>query len=259
MSNCSTVVGLVKCQNYAPEAVSAAISQAIDFLGGIEKFVKPGQKVLIKPNILNSSPPAKGITTHPEIIRALIRLVLRAGGIPYVGDSPGLGSARKGAEGCGILKVVWEEGAHFIDFHHAAHIGEINFSSGRVLKQVQFVKAVLEMDVVINAAKLKTHGFTGITAAVKNLFGCLPGLLKSQCHVRFARKEDFDLMLLDILQLVKPALNIVDAVVAMEGEGGPVTGALRPMNIIVAGVDAVAVDSVCAVLTGKQPHDFGFL
>jgi ferredoxin len=157
------------------------------------------------------------------------------------------------------LKVAQEEGAHFIDFHQPDQSGEINFPAGRVMKTTRFVKAVLEMDVVINAAKLKTHPYTGITAAVKNLFGCIPGLVKSQCHVRFARKEDFNLMLLDILQLVKPALNIVDAVAAMEGEGGPATGALRPMNLIVAGEDAVAVDSICAALTGRPPHAFGFL
>jgi len=118
---------------------------------------------------------------------------------------------------------------------------------------------VLEADIVINVAKLKTHAYSGITAAVKNLFGCVSGLVKSQLHLQYPHKDEFDLMLFDILRLVKPTLNIVDAVVAMEGVGGPVTGNPRHMNLIIAGKDAVAVDAICAALTGKEPTDFNFL
>ena len=104
-------VSIIKCQDYTQTQVETAVSALLDHLGGIAKFVKPTQKVLIKPNLLTGSPPEKAAATHPEIVRAVIKLVKKAGGIPLVGDSPGFETPRHAAEGSGILKVVEEEGA----------------------------------------------------------------------------------------------------------------------------------------------------
>lgn len=249
-------VSIIKCNDYSKHQVEAAVSALLEYLGGIEKYVKPSQKVLLKPNILSGSPPEKAAATHPEVIRALIRQVKKAGGIPLVGDSPGFEAPRRAAQGSGILKVVEEEGATLVGFNQGK---EVSFKEGIACKKMTIVIDVLSADVIVNVAKLKSHGYSGITAAVKNTFGCMPGLVKSQFHLKYPLKNDFDMMLLDVFRMVKPTLNIVDAVVAQEGEGGPITGAPRAMNLMIAGEDGVAVDSICAVLTGKQPRDFNFL
>ncbi|MDI6731148.1 MAG: DUF362 domain-containing protein, partial [Candidatus Margulisbacteria bacterium] len=249
-------VSLIKCSSYDQSEVDSAIQQTLAAMGGLESFVKLGQKVLIKPNLLMSAEPDKGITTHPTIVKSVIKAVKQLGAIPLVGDSPGFELSKRAVEKCGFLQVINEEQAIFCDFGQGK---EVEFKEGFVCKKIFLAKELLGCDVIINLAKLKTHGFIGITAAVKNLFGCIPGLLKSQLHLRYPNKNDFDLMLLDLLRIIKPAINIVDAVVVMEGEGGPTTGNLRKMNLIACGTDAVAVDAVCALLTGKQPQDFNFL
>ncbi|MBU0687263.1 MAG: DUF362 domain-containing protein [Candidatus Margulisbacteria bacterium] len=251
-----TAISLVQCKDYSPEKVEAALWQALGQLGGIAAFVKPSQKVLIKPNILTAAPPEKASVTHPQIIRALIRMVKKAGGEAWVGDSPGFESPKRAAEGSGILKVSQEEGAQFVDFNRGR---EVEFKDGFICKNVMLVNEALDADVIINVAKLKSHVYSGITAAVKNIFGCIPGIIKSQFHLKYPHKDDFNLMLLDLVRIVKPTLNIVDAILAMEGEGGPSNGAPLKMGLLVAGRDAVAVDSVCASLVGKKPLDFDFL
>lgn len=249
-------VSIVKCNSYNQEEVDRAVQKSIDLLGGLSSFIKSNDKVLIKPNILLGLPPESAAATHPAIVSAIIRLVKSLGIKPKVGDSPGFESLRKAAEGSGILKAIDEGGAEFREFNQAE---EIEFKDGLVCKKMKIAKEVIAADIIINTAKLKTHNYTGLTAAVKNLFGCIPGLIKSQFHLQYCRKNDFELMLLDILKFVKPTLNIVDAVVAMEGMGGPTTGSPRKMNLIISGTDAISVDAVCAALTGKKPGDFNYL
>ncbi|NQT30223.1 MAG: DUF362 domain-containing protein, partial [Candidatus Saganbacteria bacterium] len=251
-----TKVALVKCSSYNQKEVDCAVFKCLDLLGGLKNFIKPGKRVLIKPNILMGAPPEKAAATHPSIVRALIRAIRKVGAVPLVGDSPGFESSKKAAQGAGILKVVNEEGVAFCELKVAK---DVAFKEALFSRNMKIAKDVLDADAIINVGKLKSHGYSGITACVKNLFGVVPGLVKSQYHLRFPRKNDFDLMLLDILRFVKPVLNIVDCVTAMEGEGGPATGSPRNLNLIIAGSDAVAVDSVCAALTGKKPHDFNFL
>ncbi|MFA5839041.1 MAG: DUF362 domain-containing protein [Candidatus Margulisiibacteriota bacterium] len=249
-------VSLTKCTSYDQAEVDLAIQKSFSAISGLANYIKPGQRVLIKPNMLMGLSAEKGATTHPSTLRAVIKAVKALGAIPIVGDSPGFESFKRVAEKCGIMAVINAEQVSFSEFNQAK---EIEFKEGFVCRRLSLVKDVFDVDCIINLAKLKSHGFTGITAAVKNLFGCIHGLTKSQFHVRYPNKNDFDLMMLDLLRIIKPSINIVDAVVAMEGEGGPSTGSLRKMGLILCGTDAVAVDSVCAALTGKQPLDFNFL
>src|SRR5450759_2906222 len=171
-------VSIVKCADYDRERVFAAVRDAVDLLGGMQAFVKPGERVLIKPNLLKASSPEAAVTTHPEIVRSVIRLVREAGGVALVGDSPGMGDLRKVCEKAGILDVVQEEGAVLVSLDEAVEVK----NQGR-FQRFEVARAAYEADAIINLPKLKTHGMTTLTGAVKNLFGCVPGKRKVQWHL----------------------------------------------------------------------------
>lgn len=247
-------VSIVKCSSYQPEELFSSIKKSLDEIGGLSSFVKPNQKVLLKVNMLGGYHPDKAVTTHPEFVRAVIKLVKEVGGVPSVGDSPGFGNLKKCAEVCGFLKVCEEEKAPFVLFDQSV---EVKNANGKRFKSFKIAKPVLDTDVIINLPKFKTHGLTGITCAVKNLFGCIPGLLKAEYHVKVPTKNDFNQMLLDLLEVIKPTLNIVDAVVGMEGEGGPSNGTPKPLGLVAASVDAIELDRV--LIEEIKKTDFKFI
>jgi uncharacterized protein (DUF362 family)/Pyruvate/2-oxoacid:ferredoxin oxidoreductase delta subunit len=241
----TTDVSLVRCGDYDRDGTQAAVRSAVDLLGGMRMFVHAGEKVLIKPNLLKAAPPEAAVTTHPEVVRAVIRLVREAGGVPMVGDSPGMGDLRKVCEKAGILEVVNEEGATLVELDEAVEVK----NHGR-FKRFEIARAAYEADAIINLPKLKTHGMTMLTGAVKNLFGCVPGKRKVQWHFNTGvNHELFMTMLLELCALLKPRLTIMDAVVGMEGNG-PGSGDPRLIGVVIAGRDPVAVDAVSSKLVG---------
>ena len=243
-----TSVSIIKCPDYDQERTFSAVKQAVDLLGGMKVFVKPGDRVLIKPNLLKGRPPEAAVTTHPEIVRAAIRLVREAGGLAMVGDSPGLGSLRSVCEKCGILDVVNEEGAALAGLDEAVAVK----NTGRY-QRLELARGAIEADAIINLPKLKTHGMTTLTGAVKNLFGCIPGKRKVQWHFNTGVNHDaFARMLVELYAVLKPRLTIMDMVVAMEGNG-PGSGDPRETGLVLAGQDAVAVDVVSARIVGVRP------
>jgi uncharacterized protein (DUF362 family)/NAD-dependent dihydropyrimidine dehydrogenase PreA subunit len=240
-------VSVVRCEDYDSARAILAVKHAIDLLGGMGAFVKPRDRVLIKPNLLKARPPDAAVTTHPEIVRAVIRLVHEQGGKALVGDSPGIGDLKKVAEKAGILDVVNEEGAQLEDLSDAVQIK----NNGR-FQHIVVARSAYEADVLINLPKLKTHGMTTLTGAVKNLFGCIPGKRKVQWHLNTGvNHELFMKMLLELYTLLKPGLTIMDAVVGMEGNG-PGSGDPRHIGALLAGRDAVSVDAVSAHLVGVK-------
>jgi uncharacterized protein (DUF362 family)/Pyruvate/2-oxoacid:ferredoxin oxidoreductase delta subunit len=222
------------------------MAEVLDPLGGMTAFVRPGQKVLIKPNMLSGKTPDKAVTTHPEIVREVIRLAQRAGGIVRVGDSPGIGTPRQVARSCGIMTVVEETGASFAPFSESVKV-----HSGRsTFHEMEIARDVLEADIVINLPKLKTHQMMGLTCGVKNLFGSVVGMRKPRLHLQAGtNKSFFALMLLELAETVRPALTIVDAVTAMEGDG-PGSGDPVHIGALIAGDNPLAVDTVAAELVG---------
>ncbi|HLB25252.1 MAG TPA: DUF362 domain-containing protein [Nitrospirota bacterium] len=242
-------VSLIKCADYRREEVHEAVGKAVGLLGGIERFVRPGMRVLLKPNMLAGKPPDKAVTTHPEVVRAAARLVKAAGGVPVIGDSNAIGTFRRVAEVSGIAAVANEEGAALVELSEAVKVdGKGTF------RHFEVARDALEADAVINLPKAKTHGQMLLTLAVKNLFGCIPGRRKAQWHFKSGvDRAAFAAMLVELHGIVKPALNIVDAVTGMEGNG-PGNGAPREIGVIAAGADAFSVDAVMCEVLGVNPE-----
>jgi uncharacterized protein (DUF362 family)/Pyruvate/2-oxoacid:ferredoxin oxidoreductase delta subunit len=239
-------VSLQPLADYQPQAVRAALEQLLAPLGGMAAFVRPGQKVLLKPNLLSGKPPEKAVTTHPEIVRQVILLAQAAGGIVSVGDSPGIGTPESVARKCGILQVVEETGARFAPFVESV---PVKVSAG-TFHQLELAREVLDAEVIINLPKLKTHQMMGYTGAVKNLFGSVVGMRKVRLHLQAgADPAFFALMLLELAEHIPPALSIMDAVVGMEGNG-PGSGDPIQIGALLASPHALALDTVATALVG---------
>jgi uncharacterized protein (DUF362 family)/Pyruvate/2-oxoacid:ferredoxin oxidoreductase delta subunit len=239
-------VSVVRCSSYEADEIRVSLRRVLEPIGGIEAFVKPGQRVLLKPNLLAAKDPMRAITTHPMLVEAVAEEVRRAGGDPFVGDSPG--GAVRGIKrvwaNTGMEEMAERTGLELVNFEASGSKG-IRFGE----HTFYVAKPVLDADVIINLPKLKTHSLTLLTCAVKNMFGVIPGFRKGEQHKRCPKPEEFARMLVHLYKLVPPSLTIVDAVLAMEGNG-PSSGQRRWLKILMAGGDAVAVDAVAGRLIG---------
>jgi len=237
-------VSLQSLPDYDPGRVREALHRLLEPLGGIENFVKPRQKVLIKPNLLAGKSPGKAVTTHPEIVRQVILLVQSAGAVATVGDSPGLGKSESVARKCGIYKVIEATGASFAPFEESV---PVKFDSG-TFHQLEIAREALDTDIIINLPKLKTHQMMGYTGAVKNLFGLVVGMRKVRLHLQAGTdKSFFALMLLELAERFEPALSIMDAVVGMEGNG-PGNGDPVQIGALLASAHTLALDTVATAM-----------
>jgi len=204
-----------------------------------------GKRVLVKPNVLRRAEPEEGITTHPAVLQAVLReLEERGAGEIIVGDNPGGGGENREAfEASGLLAVA---GRYYRNI--GSDVREVPFSP-RFGGKVVVSTAVLEADVVLSLPKLKTHGLTGLTCAIKNCYGYIPGRQKADLHVRAGNPYAFAEMLVDVFSIRVPDLYIVDAVLAMEGNG-PVSRELRYVGRLLAARDGVALDRVVGEMMG---------
>jgi uncharacterized protein (DUF362 family)/ferredoxin len=242
-------VAAVRVNDYAYANIERGLNELLTHLGGITNWVKPGDRVLIKPNMLEGVPSEKAVTTHPELVRAVIRGVKQAGAFPMVGDSPGTAGTLKVAEKCGILAVCREEEVEVVPFDTTV---EIPYPDGLTVKKFTVTKRLTEVDKVISLAKMKTHTFMGMTGATKNMFGFIVGMQKAQFHLRMQERKEFAGMLIDLANFVKPVLSIVDGVVGMEGNG-PRNGRPIQAGVLLAGENCFAVDVVMAEIMGFNP------
>ena len=249
-------LSIARCGSYERREVEQAVNKCLRELGGLERFISAGQRVLVKPNLLAADPPEKGTDTHPEVVRAVLKEILAIGAQPIVGDSPGLGSLSRVAEKAGIACICRELKVPLGTFNQEVQVRTA--PEGKILKSFPLVKEMTEVDAVINLPRVKTHGLTRLTGAVKNLFGCVAGLHKGELHFRLQRADVFQEMLIDLALTVKPVLTIVDGVMAMEG-AGPRNGRQRFMGLILAGENLFSVDAVIARLVGLKPSEVPLL
>jgi len=244
----STKVALVKCESYEREGVNEAVERAVSLIGGVEAFIPKHGPVLLKPNMLSPSPPERAVTTHPAVVYSVARLFEQASCKVQIGDSPGRTDVNTVASASGILAAAKEARAELVSFNEAENIYH---SHGLFCREFTLGVPILRCGILVNLPKMKTHNLTGFTGAVKNLFGCIPGLRKSQMHLRFSDPYHFCGMLMDLALAVQPGLTVMDAIVAMDGQG-PSHGDPFPLGAIIASTDPFAVDTVALQLVGVE-------
>lgn len=243
------------CEGYELNTVRSSVRRAIDGLGGMARFVRPGERVFLKANLLMRRRPELATTTHPSIVQAVAELVCEAGGHPIIGDSPGgyndytRESLEAIYETCGMAEAARLSGA---ELNYETESVTVDFPAGRMINNFRVMRPITCVDRVINIPKMKTHMTMVLSGAVKNLYGVIPGGFKSDYHLQFPRINDFAGLLVDICEFVRPALSVMDAVVAMEGHG-PTAGRPRKCGLVLAGDDPYAVDLAAAGLIGLEP------
>ncbi|MBR5369207.1 MAG: DUF362 domain-containing protein [Lachnospiraceae bacterium] len=242
-------VVVIPCNTYDEEKVYECLKCGLDELGGIGRFIKPEEKVLVKLNLLSAAQPERAVTTHPSVTKAVLRLLNEAGcaDVKY-GDSPGYGTCESALRMLGIDEECF--GARMTPMSEAEHV---DFSEGMTCKEFDFCKEIVESDAIINVCKMKTHALERITGAVKNVYGFICGYRKAAGHVKFPNATVFARMLADIHRCTKPRLHIMDGIVAMEGNG-PGSGTPTPMNVLIVSDDPVAVDTVFCYIVNLDPE-----
>lgn len=249
----SATVSITKCADYS-SGLSQSLETLLRNLGGIGAFVKPGQSVLIKPNLLSDHAPDEAITTHPEVVRALIRILKEHGAKVCVADSP-----------ASVVRIeqVWEK-TGFAALCREEQVPLINMEkTGAKTFEVDgysfsIAIPILDADVLISVCKVKTHSLTVLTAAVKNMYGAIPGYQKAMLHKTYPSPAEFAKLLWAIYRTVPPALNIADAVTGMDGEG-PGAGNPIKLGFLAASADAVALDVALCRILGIKPEAVPYL
>ncbi|MDM8001103.1 MAG: DUF362 domain-containing protein [Dehalococcoidia bacterium] len=243
-------VALVRCENYDPDAIYQAAVKGLDLIGGISNLVRSGERIVLKPNVLYGTNPEKGISTHPAVFRAVGKILQESGARVSYGDSPSFAGAEGHLRRCGLKQVADEMGIELADFDKGR---TVSHKDGLLIKSFVLANGVLDSDGVVNLPKLKTHPLTRLTGAVKNQFGCIPGLLKSQYHVKLPDPYDFATMLVDLNTLVRPRFCVMDGIVAMEGNG-PRSGRLRKLDVLLFSTDPVALDATACRIINLDPE-----
>lgn len=243
-------VAVVRCKTYNVEAVKPALEEAVNAVNGLD-FVMPGMKIIIKPNLVSFKKPDAAATTHPALLEALVEMLLARGADVTIGDSPG------GPHSLPLLNRVYTAtGMDRLEklgakLNRNMNEKNVDFPEGKVLKNFTYTEYLDEADAIIDFCKLKSHGMLGMSAAVKNLFGTIPGLKKPEVHYKFQNDAEFADMLVDLNEYFKPRLAICDAVVGMEGNG-PTAGTPRQIGAIIASKSTYYADVVGAELIGMN-------
>jgi len=247
------IVSIASCQTYEYKALESAIHNSFKAIGGIEKYINRGDTVLLKANLLMKKKPEEVTTTHPMMIRVLGDVLVSYGAKVIVGDSPGGPFNEKVLKQlyayCGYDEALENSS---IKLNYNVKEKESYLESAKIVKKVNILDVISEVDHVISVAKFKTHQMTKFTGAVKNLFGIIPGVQKVEYHFRMPKINDFADALVDICLHAKPTLAFMDAVVGMEGDG-PSAGEPRNIGCILASESPFHLDVVASTIAGIKP------
>ncbi|MBR5521700.1 MAG: DUF362 domain-containing protein [Oscillospiraceae bacterium] len=247
-------VYFARTPDYSLDTVYDSVKSILLYYG-MDKMVSAEATILLKPNMLSRSVPDKAVTTHPAVVDAVMKALTEMGAKAEnitIADSgggpsnPALNAASY--KTCGYTDVAVKYGAKVYTKYETVTVK----TDGVMVKEFELLEPVVNSDIVINLAKFKTHVMTGMSAAVKNLFGCVPGLKKAEFHMRFPDKEPFSAMMVDLCQTVNPTLTIVDAVTGMEGDG-PGSGNPVYLGMLVAGDNPYYTDLAVCNMMGFDP------
>lgn len=242
-------VSLIRAKEYEREKLSLSLKKLLQPLGGMEEFVKKGDRVLLKPNLLTAGRPGKECITRPEIVYCVAKLVKEAGGTPFLGDSPAFGSARGVAKSNGYLPILEELNIAIKEFH-----GSQYQTDNENFKHLRLSKEAMTADVVINLPKVKSHTQLTLTMGVKNLFGCVPGKMKAWWHMEAGKDANrFGEMLVETARAINPDLTIIDGIIGHQGNG-PSGGEPRELGILGASANVFALDLAIAEILKVEPN-----
>lgn len=248
-------VSVLRCDTYDLNQLKETIKKSLENLGGLEVFVSKGDRVLLKTNLLMKKTPDEATTTHPMFVRAIAEILIEHGAKVLIGDSPGgpfLESRMKNIyRATGMQETANATGAA-LNFNLKSFT--VDSKDSLLLNKIELTDMINDVDKIINLPKLKTHGLTVFTGAVKNLFGMIPGTIKAEYHVRMPEVNDFSNALIDICEQVKPVLHIMDGIMAMEG-AGPSSGVPKKANVIIASDNPHDLDKVACELIGLKVMD----
>jgi uncharacterized protein (DUF362 family) len=246
LSKLKPLVSLLAVKSYELNQLELKLEQLLAPLGGMSAFVRVGDRVLLKPNLLTGARPTKECTTRPELVYCVAKMVIAAGGKPFLGDSPAFGSALGVARANGLAEYLSELEVPIIEFEGARY----ETTSTNQLSHLRLSKEAMNADVVINLPKVKSHIQLTLTMAVKNLFGCVPGKMKAWWHMEAGKDVDkFAQMLIETALAIAPQLTIVDGIIGHEGNG-PSGGEPRDLGVLAASSNIFALDSIIAQILG---------
>lgn len=243
-------VYIVQSKDY--DEVEEKLTILINLMGGIGRFAKKNERIVLKANLLREARPEQAVCTHPAVVAAVGKLAREAGAVPIIADSPGGGyrytakTLEKIYHTSGMLRAARQAG---IEVNRDTTSRPVSYAAGLLTKHFDIITPVFEADALFNICKMKTHLFTVMTGAVKNLFGVIPGLIKTGYHAKLHDTTRFAGMLLDLAQYISPRLTIMDAVVAMEGDG-PGSGDPRHVGLLLGSGNPLALDVVAGEIMG---------
>ncbi len=251
-----SIVSVIRCEDYERQKVYDAVKECLRLIASTDGMIRPGMKVLLKPNLLSPSQgPERAVNTHPVVIRALVDIFQKDYGCEmFIGDS--CGSVRNAStfnafRVTKIDEIARETGMKVVNFDKDERIEMVN-KNGKVLKKFDVAKTLKDVDMVVSLPKLKTHGLTLYTGAIKNMFGSIPANGKKNVHIKAPKSELMAQALVDVYEVMRPHLTIMDAIIGMEGNG-PNAGEPRKVGLMLASTDGVSLDAVASSIIGFNP------
>jgi len=243
-----STVSLIRANSYHPKTLETSLTTLLEPWGGMAAFVKPGDRVLLKPNLLTGSRPTQECVTRPELVAVVAQQVIEAGGKPFLGDSPAFGSALGVARANGYLPLIESLNLPIVEFH-----GKRYQTVSEGFDHLRLSKEAMEADVVINLPKVKSHAQLTLTMGVKNLFGCVPGKMKAWWHLEAGKDVNrFGEMLVETARAINPNLTILDGIMGHEGNG-PVKGQPRELGILAASDHVFSLDRTMVEILQVNP------
>ena len=238
---------IIKKSAYDYDILRPRVFEIMDALGGEQ--IKKNSCVVIKPNLLAPAPPDKAIVTHPLVIRAAAEYVLEKGAKPQISDSSAMGSFQKVLKESGIIEAL-----KGLDVEYKEFKTSVKVDIGEPFGKIDIAEDAINADILINLPKLKTHTQMLLTLGVKNLFGCIVGMRKPEWHFRTGvDRKMFAKLLVTIYKAVSPAMTIIDAILAMEGQGPGRRGTPKHLGVLMGSRDGIALDIAACKMLGIQP------
>lgn len=239
----------IKKAEYDLRLIRELVVELFDDMGA--DWIKPNTRVLVKPNLLLPATPDKAIVTHPLVCRAVVEYLIDKGAQVQVSDSPPVGPFHKL-----VRKTGYNAALEDLDVSLKPLRDSVEVDIGEPFGRIPIAKEVMEADLVINLAKLKTHAQMFLTLGVKNTFGCVVGMRKPEWHMRTGvDRQMFARLLVQIHEAVGPAYTLVDGILALEGQGPATSGRPRELRLLVGGASAHAVDKTICTLLGMDPKE----